>query len=345
MHSRFRYKPLKSSRSQKPRKCRLHTESLEPRLLLAVTPVTPDALLELDGVGQLRTAIDSQGNAVVVGQFEGTVDFDPGPGVHVLSSSNSSDLFLAKYSPSMALIEAVDLGDIDLYGSYGSPSLAVDANNDVYITGSYEGSGCLSLTTVSPTCNGPGEFLVQNERVSAYAMFVAKVDSSLQDYTWVNYATLSKGTTPGGKVTGKDIEVDAGGNAVYVSGFLRGKGQIGDQNIQVGETGFVCKLNGNSGEFEWTKTGIPRPDTIKGAIALDDSDPNALYVTQTSYLAKLDPLGNVLWERGDIESFGDIVAADGSVYVGHSDNTLVRKFDGANGDLVWTSGTSGPGGG
>ena len=282
-------------------------------------------LLELDGVGELRTAIDSQGNAVVVGVFEGTVDFDPGPGEHLLTSSIGPDLFLAKYSPSMALIGAVDLGDLDLYQTYRPPSLAVDANNDVYITGSYKGNGCLSLTTASPTCNGPGEFVVQNERISAYAMFVAKVDSSLQNYTWVNYATLSKGTTPGGKVTGKAIEVDAAGNAVYVVGFLRGKGQIGDQNIQVGETGFVSKLNGNSGEFEWTKTGIPRPDTIEGAIALDDSDPNAVYVTQLSYLAKLDSLGDVLWERGDIESVGNIVAADGSVYVGHAENTLVRK--------------------
>ena len=349
MLTRSRSKSARSSRFQHARRRQLHTESLEQRVMLAVTPIAPDGLIELDGVDELRTVIDSSGNALVLGLFEGTVDFDPGPGVHTLTSSLGKDLFLAKYSPSMALMDAVDLGDIELrtVNVTNPPSLAVDANNDVYVTGTYEGNNsCLGLSAISTGCDGADEFLLSNERVSAYAMFVAKVDSSLQSYTWVKQATLGRNNgNSAGKVTSTDIVVDTGGSSVYVVGSLRGKGQIGDQDIRVGETGFVAKLDGISGDFAWTKVDLPNFGFgPQSSVAVDDSDADAVYIAQNSYLARLDELGNLVWEKDDFGSVRDVVAAGGSVYVADVNSNLVRKLDGPTGNSVWTNGAGGAGG-
>ncbi len=346
MLTRSRSKSSRSSRFQHAKRRQLHTELLEQRMMLAVTPIAPEGFLDLDGVTELRTAIDNNGNVLVLGLFEGTVDFDPGTASHTLTSSLGDDLFLARYSPSMALLDAVDLGDIELktVNVTNPPTLAVDANNAVYVTGTYEGNNsCLGLSVISAGCDGPGEFLLTNERLSGHAMFVAKIDSSLQSYAWVNYATLGRNPgNSGGKVTSTAIAVDAGGNSVYVVGSLRGKGQIGGQNIQVGETGFVSKLDGNSGDFEWTNVDLQDFGFgSRSSVSLDDSDTNAVYIAQSSYLGRLDQLGNLIWERGDIEALGNIIAAAGSVYVGNSHSELVRKFDGASGNLIWTSGASG----
>ena len=54
-------------------------------------------------------AVDTSGNAYVVGHFQGTVDFDPLGGT-ALSSAGGSDIFVAKYSSSGSFVWAQKLG-------------------------------------------------------------------------------------------------------------------------------------------------------------------------------------------------------------------------------------------
>src|SRR5207253_5519696 len=42
-------------------------------------------------------AADTAGNVYTVGNFSGSVDFDPGPGVFTLNSAGSDDVFISKW--------------------------------------------------------------------------------------------------------------------------------------------------------------------------------------------------------------------------------------------------------
>ncbi|MGZ6554756.1 MAG: hypothetical protein ACXVDV_19355, partial [Bacteroidia bacterium] len=45
-------------------------------------------------------ALDGSGNVYVLGHFNGTYDFDPGPGTDSLTSTGSNDIFILKLDPS-----------------------------------------------------------------------------------------------------------------------------------------------------------------------------------------------------------------------------------------------------
>ena len=60
-----------------------------------------------------RIAVDDGGNVLVTGGFQGAVDFDPGVGLHVLTSlaTAGSDAFAARYTPGGTLLWAKSFGE------------------------------------------------------------------------------------------------------------------------------------------------------------------------------------------------------------------------------------------
>jgi hypothetical protein len=60
-----------------------------------------------DRVGDM--ALDSQGNTILVGNFGGTCDFDPGPGTENRTATGPYDGFVAKYDPNGALLQSASL--------------------------------------------------------------------------------------------------------------------------------------------------------------------------------------------------------------------------------------------
>jgi gliding motility-associated-like protein len=81
--------------------------------------------------------IDNSGNVYVVGDFDGSnIDFDPSPSGTANLSSNSRDVFLAKYNNNGQYQWAKRFGGS---GSDISWSLAYSDNN-IYITGSFQGT-------------------------------------------------------------------------------------------------------------------------------------------------------------------------------------------------------------
>lgn len=110
--------------------------------------------------------MNANGEVYIVGDFRGTVDFDPGLGSHQLSSLGATfDIFLMKLSASGTLLW------VNVFGNNSNErgkSLAIDSNGDVIIVGTFEGA-----VNFNP---GPGvNFLfVQGSR----DVFVCKYGSS-----------------------------------------------------------------------------------------------------------------------------------------------------------------------
>lgn len=85
----------------------------------------------------LSVAVDGMGNAYMTGYFDGTTDFDPGPGTNILTGNGNEDIFVAKYDGSGNHLWAFGMGGT---GWELGRSIAVDASNNVYVTGDLNGT-------------------------------------------------------------------------------------------------------------------------------------------------------------------------------------------------------------
>ena len=78
--------------------------------------------------------LDLSGNLIVTGKFNGTVDFDPGPGTANISSSPTvGSTFIAKYTPNGDLVWAKSIIDAESVSK-----LALSPTDDIAIVGYYQ---------------------------------------------------------------------------------------------------------------------------------------------------------------------------------------------------------------
>lgn len=87
----------------------------------------------------------SDGSVVASGILTGSADFDPGPDTFMLStrfvsSVDTHDAFVAKYSKKGDLIFAINTEDSSEFSVADAKALAVDGNDNIYIAGSFSGS-------------------------------------------------------------------------------------------------------------------------------------------------------------------------------------------------------------
>ena len=82
-------------------------------------------------------AVDATGQVYLTGIFEGSVDFDPGASVHILTASANSDIYFAKYDASGNFLWAKSMGGSGADGGY---SIDRSANGDVHLAGYFEGT-------------------------------------------------------------------------------------------------------------------------------------------------------------------------------------------------------------
>ena len=82
-------------------------------------------------------AVDSQGNLLITGNFQGTVDFDPNGGSALRTSSGSYDAFVVKLNSAGDWQWVRTFGDSDFDASY---TIAVDSSNAVYVGGHFNGT-------------------------------------------------------------------------------------------------------------------------------------------------------------------------------------------------------------
>jgi hypothetical protein len=244
-------------------------------------------------------AVDSSGNTYVTGQFQGTVDFDPGPGVDEHTAVLYADAFLSKFDSN---------GDFQwalTWSANGGAGVAVDGSSNIYVAGTF-----IDTVDFDP---GPG---TDNHSSHGHSdFFLSKFDSD-GDFQWA----LTWG--------GPDVEyqhgiaVDDSDNVYFAGGFCStvdfDPGPGTDNQSAGGWRAFCLSKFDSNGDYQWARTwggGFSYHNSAVGATA--DNSGNA-YVVGHFY-------GNVDFDPGP-----------GTDY--HSPNgeydACLSKFD-SNGDFQW----------
>ena len=262
------------------------------------------------------TAVDAAGNLYVAGDCNGTVDFDPGPGIHNLSGGR----IIGKYTSGGALCWARSVGRPgENYGNNYGNGIAVGADGSVYATGSFNGT--------SDFDPGPATF----DLVSAGGcdIVVLKLDSA-GNFVWANREGGAKDDL------GYGIAL-AGDGGVYSVGCFSGTVDFdpGPETQNLTSAGsydiFVSKVD-SAGNFGWARRmGGSGTDYGCGiALAADgsiyttgyfqgtaDFDPESgVYNLRSAggndiFVAKLNSVGNFVWASragGSRDDYGYAIA-------------------------------------
>lgn len=284
-------------------------------------------------------ALDKQGNLYVDGGFSGTVSFDPSGLAFnaTYTSTGLSDVFVTEFTNAGQFLWAQDFGSPAILPPPGLPGLvgpapvqdqangiAVDAQGNIAITGSFQGSMQLGFST-----------LVGSSALSTTA-FVAELGATggfgfAPSVLWAN-ALASDGFSAGNALT-----TDANGN-IFVHGTFNGATTLsaGADAIAfpIASNGaFVAKFD-SMGASGWIDPMISSGDAIAGGIALDAQ--GKVYVTGGfSQQLSIAPYATTPGSRASTALFGSGAADD--VYLvalnGSGDFIQAEKFGGMGEDF------------
>jgi Beta-propeller repeat len=291
------------------------------------------------------------------------VDGISGEGVDVSTGTATASDFsvsasaLAQFQWARRIASAADWPE-------GEPNigLALDTNDNCYVTGFFDGT------------NDFGGVTLTNQSVGGSDVFVAKYDAT-GTLQWVQRAG---GTSVN---YGRAIGVDADGN-IYVTGGYSGSARFGGINLPVpaGEGFFLAKYN-NAGAVQWVQSSTGGSDDVYGIgltvdsagntyalVIMDDSGSSITFGTKTvttakgghtlTILVKYDNAGSPQWAKlfdSTEETYATKLAVDstGNVYVrgsfdsditignttltagaGSARNIFIAKFN-SSGTLSW----------
>jgi hypothetical protein len=316
--------------------------------------------------------IDASGNVYTSGYFNGTVDFDPGPGTYTLTSAGAYDIYISKLDASGNFICAKQMGSTGWdFGSY----IELDPSGNLYTIGIFQGT-----VDFDP---GPGSYTLAS--AGCYDVFISKLDS-LGNFIWTK--------SLGGSLDdyGHSIAIDPKGY-VYLTGTYFGTADFdpGAGICNLTSAGncdiFILKLDA-SGNFVWAKSMGGAFEDHAQSIALNnngsvytaggfrgtadfDPGPGAFNLVSSGnsdiFISKLDVAGNFVWAKkfgGVNEDFAYAIALDaygnayGSGYYSEtadfdpgpavsnltsagSYDIFILKVD-ASGNYVWAKSMGGP---
>jgi hypothetical protein len=249
---------------------------------------------------------DANGNILITGFiYTGSpVDMEPGAGITNMTSSNTGDVYVAKYSKTGALMWVKTLPGNDFQTGQ---QIEIDNNGNIVITGILRGSAdmdpSLALATLTATTpSGSG--------------FIAKYDS-LMNYLWS--FEIPTGNTNNYVVN--DVAIDANNNILITGGFgnsisLDPLSSAGNYTAS-SSGGFVAKYT-PSGIHIFSFPLIDSQTITDGrSVGIDVDSDNNLYVlgrfrssincdpngslivtnntSLAGYLAKYSPTGDAIW--------------------------------------------------
>ncbi len=148
----------------------------------------------------MAIALDNAGNVLIGGQFDGTVDFDPGVGTENATAAGLMDGFVLKLDANGNRIVDFQFGGT---GYDEVLAIGVDLSANIYLTGDFDGTIDLDPGTQTTSYTADG-----------YDIFVSKLD----DVGNLQWGRQLGGT---GNEIGNAIGVDGSGN-VHVTGKFTG---------------------------------------------------------------------------------------------------------------------------
>jgi len=325
-------------------------------------------------------AVDAAGDAYVTGSLVGSADFAAGRGAAAtLANTGGRDLYVAKYSPSGALVWAEAMPGAGSHAVGQGQGIAVDSSGNVLLTGSF--SGTIGLGP-GP---GPGATALSSG-ASAFDGFIAKLDGSGR-VLWAR----DIGATAYSVDAGQAIAADSAGN-VYATGLFTDRAVFGGTVLTTSaqDDAFATKLDPD-GNFLWAVStrGSSYPAATQGSgIAVDASGgvaiagsfaatvnfrpgpgPGVANLTaagsKDAFLWKLNADGSFAWAEafggGDVDQAHALAAdASGNLVVtgtfsgrvefgataldsGGTEGAFVLKA-GPAGKVLWARGYAGPAG-
>jgi hypothetical protein len=164
-----------------------------------------------------------------VGDFHGTVDFDPGPGTFEMTSDEGRD-FVSKHDSTGNFVWAGQLGALPR-------GVVVHPNGDVYTIGFF--------TDTNDFDPGPGTFFLTP--LGDSDGFVSKLDSA-GNFVWAGQLGGPNRVRPWEVVVDSNGDVYTAGRFTGTVDFDPGPGTFYLTSSE--ETGFVCKLD-SAGNFVW----------------------------------------------------------------------------------------------
>ena len=147
-----------------------------------------------------RLMVDLIGNVFIIGNFQGTVDFNPGISVYNLISNGGSDIFIQKLDSNGIFLWAKKFGSTS--SSEFNKNCTLDSLSNIYITGFFSGTVDFD----------PGSGISNQTSNGTEDVFIQKLDSS-GNFQWVNIL--------GGSGYDKGLCITTSKNGgIYFGGYL-----------------------------------------------------------------------------------------------------------------------------
>lgn len=279
--------------------------------------------------------LDDSGNVYTTGRFNGTVDFDPGPGVTQATSTSDQNAFVAKMNAAGNFVW-VKIMQGNIVGS----SIALDANNNIYSSGYYNGK-----VDFDP---GAGIYELSSHVDSSLSkwfsnIYISKLDAT-GNFMWAR--TLGTIADSSNSCASSRLVTDATGN-VYTTGYFSGTFDFDPgagtfymrTKALTASNSFILKLN-TSGDFVWAKQlngktsfqviSVDATKQVYLASAFKeilDADPgpavlNISAKNEDVFILKLTEAGELLWVKTIAGGPKSKVGA-GSLAVDASGNTYI----------------------
>lgn len=239
--------------------------------------------LDLD-VGR-AIAVDSTGNAYVMGEFSGTADLDPGPLTQNIAAQGNVDTFVARYGPAGGVRWALGIGGI-----------GEDLAGDVAISGAYVYVGGGFSGTVDFD-SGPA--ITRRTSSGSLDGFILKLDRATGSLVWVG---IIKG--PGEDMV-RSVSVDGSGGIVVAGHFsqtadLDPSGGVASRTSAGITDVFIAKVHGD-GTLGWARRVGGSGIDAAVAVRIDGSG-NVFTAGYFSNTVDLDP-GSAIHTRMSHGSF------------------------------------------